>query len=89
MKNPKINRIIGYVVLFIGFFVFYKGFHSATAADPVNGLNPLLICISLVLIIGAFVWVILKVRCPHCGKLLNIKLGNIDICPHCGKRTDD
>lgn len=89
MKNPKINRIIGYVVLFIGFFVFYKGFHSSTAADPVNGLNPLSICISLVLIIGAFVWLILKVRCPHCGKLLNIKLGNIDICPHCGKRTDD
>ncbi len=89
MKKPKINRIIGYVVLFIGFFVFYKGFHSPTAADPVNGQNPLLICISLILIIGAFVWLVLKVRCPHCSKLLNIKLGNIDVCPHCGKNTDN
>ena len=48
MKNPKINRIVGYVVLFIGFFLFYKGFHYPTQDDPVNGHNPILIGISIV-----------------------------------------
>lgn len=88
MKNPKINRLIGYVLMFAGFFVWYKGFHSSTAQDPINGLDPFLIVISLIMVIGAIVWMILKVRCPHCNKLLNLKLGNIDICPYCGKRTD-
>ena len=30
MKNPKTNRLIGYIVLFIGFIIWYKGFHSPT-----------------------------------------------------------
>ena len=88
MKNPKVNRIIGYAVMFAGFFVWYKGFHSSTANDPVNGHDPFLIGISVIMVIGAFVWMVLKVRCPHCNSLLNLKLGNIDRCPRCGKRTD-
>ena len=88
MKNPKINRIIGYAVMFAGFFVWYKGFHSKTALDPVNGRDPILIGIAAVMEIAAIVWMIMKVRCPHCNRLLHLKLWNIDVCPHCGKRTD-
>ena len=88
MRDPKINRIIGYVVLFIGFLIWYKGFHSSTESDPINGHDPLLIGISVAVIISSVVWMILKVRCPHCNKLLTLKLGNIDVCPYCGKRTD-
>ena len=88
MKNPKVNRLIGYIVMFIGFFLWYKGFHASTPSDPVNGRDPFLIGFSLMLVIGAFVWMLFKVRCPHCNKLLNLKLGNIDRCPHCGSRTD-
>ena len=87
MKNPKLNRFIGYVVLFIGFFVFYKGFHSSTVIDPVNGHDPFLIGISIVIIVASFIWMILKVRCPHCNALLDLKLRNIDKCPYCGKDT--
>lgn len=87
MKKPGVNRVIGYVILFIGFWLFYKGFHFSTVEDPVNGHNPTYIAISIVLIIISFVWMILKVRCPHCGELLSIKLRNIDHCPYCGKNT--
>lgn len=88
MKNPKINRIVGYVILFIGFFLFYKGFHYPTQEDPVNGHNPILICISIIIVIVSFCWMLIKVRCPHCNQLLALKLKNIDVCPNCGKNTD-
>ena len=88
MKNPKINRIVGYVVLFIGFFLFYKGFHYPTQDDPVNGHNPILIGISIVMVIASFLWMLKKVRCPHCNILLELKLRTIDICPNCGKNTN-
>lgn len=88
MNNPKINRLIGYIVLFIGFAIFYKGFHAGTAADGINGTDPVLIGVSILLILGAAIWMFLKVRCPHCNALLNPKLTNINRCPHCGRSTD-
>lgn len=88
MKNPKLNRGIGYIILFIGFTIFYKGFHAGTAPDGVNGTNPLVIAIGLGFVIGSLVWMIFKVRCPHCGKLLELKLYNIDRCPYCGRFID-
>ncbi len=88
MKNPKINRLIGYIILFVGFVLFYRGFHYPTENDPVNGHNAVLITVASVMIIGAVFWMVLKVRCPHCNKLLHVRLYNIDICPYCGKRTD-
>lgn len=88
MKNPTINRMIGYIVLFIGFFMFYRGFHYPTQEDPVNGHNPILIGISIILIIVSFSWMLIKVRCPHCNQLLALKLKNIDFCPNCGKNTN-
>lgn len=88
MKNPRISRMIGYVILFIGFILFYKGFHFSTIEDPVNGKNPILIVIAVLLIILSFVWMLLKVRCPHCKKLLYLRLRNLDKCPHCGRDTD-
>ena len=86
-KSPKINRLIGYVTMFIGFITFYKGFHSFTESDSINGHDPLLIGVSIVIIVASFVWLIVKVRCPHCHKLLDIRLTNIDKCPYCGKST--
>lgn len=86
MKNPRINRIIGYIVMMIGFVLFYRGFHYPTAQDPVNGKNWVLIIVSLLIVIGALIWMIKKVRCPYCNQLLDIKSYNIDICPHCGRR---
>lgn len=87
MKNPRINRLLGYVVMFIGFIVFYKGNHAGTAPNGVDGYDYPTIVMGLLLVIAAFVWMFLKVRCPHCNGLLNLKLGNIDVCPHCGKET--
>ena len=88
MKNPTTNKIIGYIVLFIGFILFYKGFHYPTPEDPVNGHSIPLIVFSIVLVIAAFVWMVVKVRCPHCGGILSPKIESIERCPHCGRNTN-
>lgn len=87
MKNPHMNRILGYIVMFIGFYVFYKGAHAGTAPNGIDGYDYFVLGMGLILVIAAFVWMFLKVRCPHCNGILNLKLGNIDVCPHCGKQT--
>lgn len=88
MKDPKINRFIGYAVLFVGFILFYKGFHYPTQEDPVNGHNSIIIGISIIIIIASFAWMLLTVRCPHCNRLLDLRLNNIDVCPYCKKNTN-
>ena len=87
MKNPRINRILGYIVMFAGFFLVLKGSHAGTAPDGVNGYNYYVFGTGLLLVIAAAVWMILKVRCPHCKRLLHLKLYSIDVCPYCGKNT--
>lgn len=84
MKNPSINRMIGYAILFISFYLWYKGFHY----DGISEKNNLLIGLAAVVTIVSFVWLLVKVRCPHCHKLLHIKLYDISVCQHCGKETD-
>lgn len=85
MNNPRVNRIIGYIVMFIGFYVVYKGNHTGIASNGRNSYDYITIGIGLILVIASFVWMIFKVRCPHCDGLLDIRLKNIDVCPHCGK----
>ncbi len=82
MNDPKINRIIGYIVLFIGFGFVIAG----TVCGDI--LKIIFYVIAALLIAGSFVWMIMKVRCPHCGALLHLKLYSIARCPHCGKNTD-
>ena len=71
MNNPNINRILGYIGIMIGCVIWCCGFHYPTEDDPVNGHNPVLIVIALIIIIAAFIWLIMKVRCPYCHKLLS------------------
>jgi len=82
MKDPKINRIIGYVIFLAACIFFIMG--------TVSG-GPLMIVFYIiggVIAAASVVWMIMKVRCPHCGALLHLKLYNIDRCPVCGKSTD-
>lgn len=88
MNNPKINRLIGYIVLFIGFFLFYKGFKLVGVSDNIADADFVLLALAAGFLVGSTVWMIKKVRCPHCNWLLHLKLYNIDVCPHCGKSTD-
>ena len=43
MKDPKVNRVIGYIILFSGFGFLMYGTHYPTAEDPYNGKNWFLI----------------------------------------------
>ena len=81
MNDPKINRIVGYVIFFIACIIFVLG---TVSGGP---LKVVLYIIGGVIAAASVVWMILKVRCPHCGALLHLKLYNIDRCPRCGKST--
>lgn len=88
MKNPTTNRIIGYTILFLGFAIFYGGFHATITSGSDSDIDVFAIIISIIVIIFSVIWMFKMVRCPHCNGMLNPKITNIDVCPHCGKRTD-
>ena len=89
VKNPTTNRTIGYIILFAGFSLLFWGTHYPTSEDPFNGKSPVLIVLAVILFIAVTVWMIMKVRYPYCGKLLELKLYNIDRCRYCGKKTNE
>ena len=84
--NPRTARIVGYVLLFFSFPFFGA---MAACMDIAGGLLSMLF-----LIIGAglfavsVIWMVRKVRCPHCDQLLHLKLYDISVCPYCGRSTD-
>ena len=79
---------MGYAILFVGFILFYRGLHCLAQEDPVNGHNSILIGISIIIMIASFAWMLLKVRCPHCNQLLDLRLYNIDVCLYCNQLLD-
>ncbi len=82
MRDPRVNRIIGYVIFFIACGFMIAGTVSGGVFMAVfYVLGGLFALVSVV-------WMVMKVRCPHCGALLYLKLYNIDRCPQCGKSTD-
>ena len=81
MKDPKINRFIGYVIFFTACIFMIVG----TVSGGV--LLVVFYILAGIFAVTSLVWMIMKVRCPHCGALLHLKLYNIDRCPQCGKST--
>ena len=86
MRNPRTARLIGYVIFFASVPLF--GF-AAVLTEVWGGLLSMLLLVAGgVLFAFSIVWMIRKVRCPHCGQLLHLKLYDIRRCPYCGKNTD-
>ena len=75
-RIKSINQIVETVIGRISDFV------AGAATSAVSGAP------SAFLFIVVTAWMIMKVRCPHCGQLLELKLYNIDYCRYCGKSTD-
>ncbi len=86
MNTPQKCRRTGYVILFTGVVLFALGLYPRNTGGKANVF---LVIVSLILIAASVVWMIKKVRCPHCGALLHLKLYNIAVCPYCGKNTDN
>lgn len=82
MKDPRICRLIGYVMLFMGFGFVIGG---TMCGGGVPGI--ILYVIAGLFCISSLVWMIMKVRCPHCGALLHLKLYDISRCPYCHRST--
>lgn len=72
--------------MFSGFIAVYKGSHMGTAS---GGVDKILLALGLITVAASVIWMVLKVRCPHCNKLLPLKLYNIDTCPYCGMNTKE
>ncbi|MBQ3842966.1 MAG: hypothetical protein II820_09775 [Ruminiclostridium sp.] len=84
--NPRIARTIGYFILFASCIVMGAG---AACIDVMGGvLTMIMLVVGAVLFAFSVIWMIRKVRCPHCGNLLHLKLYDISVCPYCGKSTD-
>ena len=88
-NNPTHNKIIGYLIMILGFIFFVVGVPIALSTGIIRLLGEIICAIGIALLIASTVWMYKKVRCPHCGALLNLKIWPIRKCPYCGKRTDD
>ena len=89
LNNPSHNRIIGYLIMISGAITFGTGMEIAHMTGIIRLLGEIICVIGIGLFIASIVWMYKKVRCPHCGMLLHLKLYPIRKCPYCGKRTDD
>lgn len=88
-RNPNTNKLIGFAILFSGFVLFGIGWRLTKAVGIECILGYVLVVMGLVLCVVSTIWVIKKVRCPHCNALLSLKLSSVNTCPYCGRRTDD
>ena len=82
--NPRTAR---YIILLVGIIIFGTGCVFVNFENTVSGI--ILCIIAVPVLIASVVWMIKKVRCPHCGALLHLRLYPISKCPYCGKNTDD
>ena len=46
----------------------------------------MILCFAVV--IGGFVWHIIFVRCPHCGRCFNLRESVSSFCPDCGEKLE-
>ena len=84
--DPRLARAIGYAAMFGGFIVVGIGTACFNILEGVVSL--ILYGIAGLFLAFSIIWMIRKVRCPHCGQLLHLKLYDISVCPYCGKSTD-
>ncbi|MBQ3682780.1 MAG: hypothetical protein II922_06835 [Succinimonas sp.] len=87
-RDPRLNRMAGYAIMFSGFGVL--AFASAHPGEngAVTLFHIFLFIISGALLVFSGIWMFKTVRCPHCKRLLHLKLYNIDVCPWCHYPTD-
>ena len=84
--NPKLARVIGYAVMFAGFICVGIGTACLNILEGIVSIT--IYCFAGFLLMVSVIWMIRKVRCPHCGRLLHLKLYDISVCQHCGRSTD-
>ena len=79
MKNPNVCRKIMYVLIVTGLII-------ANGSALLYGTDPLPVgsAVGAMIAFAGIIFGFLTVRCPHCGKLLNLKGWDTDYCPACG-----
>ena len=80
MKNPNVCRKIMYALIFSGLIIA----NGSAVLFGTDTMSPGFIMGGFVAVIG-IVFGFLTVRCPHCGKLLNLKGWDTEYCSHCGE----
>ena len=78
MKNPNVCRKIMYALIFSGLIIA----NGSAVLFGTDTMSPGFIMGGFVTVIG-IVFGFLTVRCPHCGKLLNLKGWDTEYCSHC------
>jgi len=74
---------------FIGVFLFFAGLTvMGSAPYDANGMpDPVGSFLGALIVVAGLLWVIWKVRCPHCNKMVFKRIGVFDVCPYCNNST--
>ena len=80
MKNPNVCRKIMYALIFSGLIIA----NGSAVLFGTDTMSPGFIMGGFVVVIG-IVFGFLTVRCPHCGKLLNLKGWDTEYSTHCAE----
>ena len=75
----RTHTVISFVSVIVSAVI---GWVSCQFSDYVN----IITILSLIAMIGSFVWYFVFVRCPHCGHLFNPRAAIPNFCPECGKK---
>ena len=85
MKNPNKHRAIMFLILFSGFGVMGLGAVFVTE----EWLRYVLFGVGIVMAVISTVYGVRHVRCPHCHRLLSMKITYTVTCPYCRQRVDE
>ena len=85
MRNPNIQRAISFLILFGGFGIMAVG----GVLVPIGWVRYLLLGVGIVMVVISVIYSIKNVRCPHCRRLLSLRIAYTVTCPYCHKRVDE
>lgn len=82
MFSVRVHYLIGVILFFLGLGVMGSVTYDAYGTpDPVGSF------LGAVIAVAGLIWVMWKVRCPHCNKMIFKRIGVYDVCPYCNNST--
>ena len=80
--NHKKARAIGFIVIMAGIFVAMLPLIFPSIQD----IYMIFLCIGGIISFSGVIFEVLFIRCPHCGRMLNLHGSSPEYCPHCGEK---
>ena len=85
MRSPNRCRRIMFATVMAGLAAALLSVILAGGEEPI--LLPLFI-VGAVAACGGLIWGLVTVRCPSCGRMLDLRGWGNRYCPHCGEKVE-